>query len=130
MTSLPERGLIMDMVAEAMTAGARQDRACQAITLSERTLQRWQSGPTAAGDGRPERRQVPRNQLSTQERAQVLSIANSAAFGHLPPSQIVPRLVDNGEYVASESTFYRVLKAANQLRNPTELSLPLRRNQV
>ena len=87
MTSLPERGLIMDMVAEAMTAGARQDRACQAITLSERTLQRWQSGPTAAGDGRPERRQVPRNQLSTQERAQVLSIANSAAFGHLPPQQ-------------------------------------------
>ena len=30
-------------------------------------------------------------------------------------SQIVPRLADRGEYVASESTFYRVLRAENQL---------------
>ena len=117
MTSLSERGLVMDMVAEAMAAGARQDRACQAITLSERTLQRWQRGVTAAGDGRAERLQVPRNQLSAQERTRVLSIANSATFGHLSPSQIVPRLADDGEYVASESTFYRVLRAANQLRH-------------
>jgi putative transposase len=27
----------------------------------------------------------------------------------LPPGQIVPRLADEGEYVASESTFYRIL---------------------
>jgi putative transposase len=33
----------------------------------------------------------------------------------LAPSQIVPRLADSGQYVASESTFHRVLKAAHQL---------------
>jgi putative transposase len=32
----------------------------------------------------------------------------------LPPSQIVPRLADQGRYLASEATFYRVLKAADQ----------------
>lgn len=47
----------------------------------------------------------------------VLAIANSPEFGHLSPSQIVPRLVDQGQYVASESTFYRVLKAENQLKH-------------
>ena len=29
----------------------------------------------------------------------------------LPPGQIVPRLADQGVYLASESTFYRVLRA-------------------
>ena len=42
-------------------------------------------------------------------------MANSAEFGHLPPSQIVPRLADQGRYLASESTFYRVLRAEGQL---------------
>ncbi|MEA9980127.1 IS3 family transposase, partial [Pseudomonas sp. RTS4] len=45
----------------------------------------------------------------------VLAIANSPEYGHLPPSQIVPRLADDGIYVASESTFYRLLKAKNML---------------
>jgi integrase len=44
-----------------------------------------------------------------------LAIANSDEFGHLPPSQIVPRLADQGRYIASESIFYRLLRAANQL---------------
>ena len=42
-------------------------------------------------------------------------VANSAEFGHLPPSQIVPRLADQQRYVASESTIYRILREANQL---------------
>ncbi|SAL82868.1 integrase [Caballeronia terrestris] len=42
-------------------------------------------------------------------------MANSTEFGHLPPSQIVPRLADQQRYIASESTFYRVLKAEKQL---------------
>lgn len=32
----------------------------------------------------------------------------------MPPSQIVPALADEGVYVASESSFYRVLRAAGQ----------------
>lgn len=118
MTTLPERGQVMALVAEAIVAGARQDRACEVISLSERTLQRWQNGQAAgAGDRRPARVQTPKNRLSELERQRLLAIANSPEFGHLPPSQIVPRLVDRGQYVASESTFYRVLKAENQLKH-------------
>jgi len=42
-------------------------------------------------------------------------VANSEEFGHLSPSQIVPIRADLGQYVASEATFYRVLKEASQL---------------
>jgi transposase InsO family protein len=118
MTDLPQRDQVMALVAEAMVAGARQARACEVISMSERTLQRWQNDKAeGACDRRPARVQTPKNRLGELERQRVLEIANSPEFGHLPPSQIVPRLVDRGEYVASESTFYRVLKAANQLKH-------------
>ena len=118
MTSLPQRDQVMALVAEAIVAGASQGRACKVIELSERTLQRWQNDKAeGACDRRPARVQTPKNRLSDVERERVLAIANSPEFGHLPPSQIVPRLVDQGEYVASESTFYRVLKAENQLKH-------------
>lgn len=113
MTALPERVQITALIAEAMVAGARQDRACAAICLSGRTLQRWQRVP-AGEDQRPRRLQVPKNKLNPLERERLLAVANSTEFGHLAPSQIVPRLADQGQYIASESTFYRVLRAENQ----------------
>lgn len=116
MTSLAERAQIMALVSEAIVAGARQDRACATICLSHRTLQRWQRDQLR-GDQRPERLQAPKNKLSPLERERLLAVANSAEFGHLPPSQIVPRLADRGQYLASESTFYRVLRAEAQCQH-------------
>jgi transposase InsO family protein len=116
MTSLVERGKIITMVQDAMNSGARQDRACMVICLSERTLQRWQVDQLR-GDQRPCRMQTPSNRLSVLERQKVLTVANSVEFGSLPPSQIVPILADRGDYIASESTFYRILRAENQLKH-------------
>ena len=114
MTTLSERGQVLALVAEAIVAGARQGPACAAISLSERTLQRWQRDRLCA-DQRPMRVQAPKNRLSAPERERLLTVVNSDEFGHLPPSQIVPILADRGQYIASESTFYRVLKAENQI---------------
>ncbi len=116
MTSLAERGQVMALVAEAIAAGARQDRACAAISLGERTLQRWQLDPLR-GDQRPMRLQAPKNKLSVPERERLLAVVNSDEFGDLPPGQIVPRLADRGQYIASESTIYRALREAHQLRH-------------
>ena len=116
MTARSARDRIIALVAQAITEGARQARACAAISLSERTLQRWQREPLGA-DQRPQRVQAPRNQLSVLERERLLAVANSVEFGSLPPSQIVPRLADRGQYIASEATFYRVLRAENQLKH-------------
>lgn len=116
MTCLAARNSIMSLVDEAIAAGASQRRVCGAIGMSERTLQRWRNAPSVA-DRRSSRIQQPANRLTELERQRILAIANSAEFGGLSPSQIVPRLADQGCYVASESSFYRVLRAANQIRH-------------
>jgi transposase InsO family protein len=115
MTTFEERQHVVALVQEATASGARQEAACAVVGLSVRTLQRWQDGETVRVDQRPFRQYEPPHQLTEAERAELLAVANSEEFGHLPPSQIVPRLADQGRYLASESTFYRVLKAAGQL---------------
>jgi hypothetical protein len=119
MTSLPEREKIMLLVASAIVSGARQARACDAILPKERTLQRWQRDQSSVGDRRSLRVQAPKSQFSMLERQRILALANSEEFGHLSPSQIVPRLADQGQFVCSESSFYRILKDANQLKHRT-----------
>jgi transposase InsO family protein len=57
----------------------------------------------------------PANKLPEQERQRVLSISNTPEYRDLSPKQIVPKLADKGNYIASESTFYRILRAADQL---------------
>jgi transposase InsO family protein len=115
MTIHEERKQVIVLLNESITAGARQAQAREVLGLSERTLQRWQTGETVHCDQRPTRDYQPPHKLTEIERAEVLSIANSDEFGHLPPSQIVPRLADQGRYMASESTFYRILRAEQQL---------------
>jgi putative transposase len=84
--------------------------------VSLRTFQRWVGdGDAVLADGRTTTgRPPPRNKLSEAERHQILEVANCAEFASLPPSQIVPSLADRGVYVASESSFYRVLRNASQ----------------
>jgi len=115
MTAHEERKQVIVLLNEAVTAGARRAQACEVLGLSERTLQRWQTGKTVRCDQRPLRDYQPPHKLTAIERAEVLAVANSAEFGHLPPSQIVPRLADQGSYLASESTFYRILREEKQL---------------
>lgn len=47
----------------------------------------------------------------------ILETVNSAKFCDLPPTQIVPMLADEGIYLASESTIYRILRARNQIKH-------------
>ncbi len=115
MSTQPQRLSVSTLIAEALLGGARLARACALLGFSERTFQRWQWGGDERADGRTLRHEAPAHKLSALERASLLAVVNSAEFGHLPPSQIVPRLADQQRYIASESTFYRVLRAENQL---------------
>ena len=115
MTGHEERKQAVALLNESKASGVRQAQACDVLGLSERTLQRWQAGGVIHADQRPLRDHQPPNKLTGIERSEVLAVANSEEFGHLPPSQIVPRLADQGIYLASESTFYRILAAESQL---------------
>jgi transposase InsO family protein len=119
-------------IVHACTAGARLGRACAVAGLTPRTLQRWrQDGALKADRRRLEHRpaeavRTPANRLSGQQRAAILEVVNQPQFAHLSPHQIVPALADQGRYLASEATFYRVLRAANQLARRRRAKVPAR----
>jgi putative transposase len=111
MISTRDRRQAIELIDEAVAAGARQARACAALGLSLRTVQRWTRDGGVGEDRRPHaERSTPPNALGEAERGEVLAVCNSPEHASLPPSQIVPRLADQGIYLASESTFYRVLR--------------------
>jgi len=109
---------VSTFIEEACTAGARREKACEVLGLAARTLQRWCEAGAIRADARPSAAQgrVPANRLSEAEREEILKVVNQPAFAHLPPSQIVPALADQGRYLASESTLYRVLRDNHQLK--------------
>jgi putative transposase len=120
---LAQRQALMVWLSEACAAGARREAACRAVGVSLRTWQRWQRNDVKA-DGRTTTVRQPANRLSDQERQRLLEVANAPEFRSLPPRQIVLALADRGEYLASVSTFYRVLRAEGQVerraRSPAE----------
>lgn len=116
--SLTDRQKHAQLVSTAVASGARQDKACEVIGFSTRTLQRWRIDGVIGADKRSTAlRPEPGNKLSQAERQAVIDVCNSEEFASLPPSQIVPILADRGEYIASESSFYRVLHSENMLHH-------------
>jgi len=108
--------MIVQLVEEATNSGARLEPAVAAIGLSIRTFQRWNQ----QADGADRRRgpsSSPANKLAPLERQKIVAIANSPAFRDLSPKQIVPQLADQGVYVASESSFYRVLREEGEIKH-------------
>jgi transposase InsO family protein len=132
MTRPEQRQSLLRLIQETCTAGARLRRACALIGLSERTVQRWLH-PTGAGTDRRVAglhvRPEPANKLSPAEREAALQILNGHAFKNLPPSQIVPRLADQGRYVCSESTLYRLLHQAGQMAHRRLERVPHKRSK-
>jgi len=119
---------VIRLIDETCNAGARLSQACRVLRLSARTLQRWREDGNLKVDGRKEAgaQREPANKLSAHERRQILEIANAPEFAPMPPSQIVPALADRGLYIASESSFYRVLREADQLARRGKAKPPTR----
>lgn len=109
-----ERLHAIELIEEACGAGARLVPACNIIGISTRTFERWVR-PFGQQDWRKIVERIVANKLTPEERQKVLNTANNSRFQDLPPCKIVPMLADEGEYIASESTFYRILRDENQL---------------
>jgi transposase InsO family protein len=127
MTRPEDRQTLVRDISQARAEGARLAAACAVAGIDARTLQRWQSGRQAEGrpgearelraDRRPSAvRPTPSHALSEAERAQIIAVANEPRFADTPPARIVPMLADEGRYIASESSFHRVLRAHGQMR--------------
>ena len=119
--------MAMDLIAIAIFHGARQQKACELLGISTRTLQYWRVN--GVSDQRQTTTKVPANKLSNQETNRILAVCNSEEFCNKPPKQIVPILADQGVYLASESSFYRILRQAKQLHHRGRSAHPVTKEQ-
>jgi len=115
MSSEVVRNEILQLVDEALSNSARMCKITPIIGFSSRTIKRWRDNPNGEDKRTTHSNHNPSNRLSQKERDAIISTANSEDFKNLSPHQIVPKLADKGIYMASESTFYRVLKEHKQL---------------
>jgi len=112
--SLEDRRSYMELVQQAQVSGAGRAASCAVLDVSLRTLERWEKDPDR-GDQRRGPDTVCGHALSAAEKQAIVAISNSRAYRDLSPWQIVARLADQGVYLGSQSSFYRVLKQTDQL---------------
>lgn len=123
-----DRALAVGLIQEANQNGARLALACKELNISVRTYERWISEGGIKEDGRPiASRPEPKNKLTKEEKQEILEVVKKEEFVDLPPTQIVPKLADQSIYIASESSFYRVLREENMQNHRGRSKRPERR---
>jgi putative transposase len=97
-------------------------RACRVLGVARATAYRHRD-PKVASPARP--RRPPPAALSAEERGAILAELHSERFADASPAAVHATLLDEGTYLASQRTMYRILAAAaevrerrNQLRHP------------
>jgi putative transposase len=93
--------------------------ACQALGVARASLYRYTQ---PAGSTIPIPRPSPPRALSGEERATVLDQLNSERFIDQAPAEVYATLLDEGQYLCSVRTMYRILDQHDQVRE--------RRNQL
>lgn len=105
---------ILNLMDEAGKTGCRKSALSRRLGIGLRTVQNWRK------KGFADRRKgavkhIP-NKLSENERSNALKTACSPRFMNLTPFEIVPILAEEGTYICSESTFYRLLSQQKLVR--------------
>jgi len=95
------------LIVEAKNNGARLFKACEVLEISVSTFRRWSAGNLSdCRKGAP--KQVSRK-LSFEEEQSIVGICCSYEYKDDNPYKIHASLLDKNTYIASISTFYRVL---------------------
>lgn len=115
MISPEDRRTAVALIREAVASGARKWKACELLEISVRTCRRWER------DGIVDRRKGSKKKvvrkLTPEERQEVIAVSCEKRFRDLSPHHIVPILAEEGRYIASESTFYRVLRSESMVNH-------------
>lgn len=126
--SASNRRKAVELISESVDSGAALYKACEELGINKKTYNRWKKTDSEYIDKRticvhPE----PANKLTKEEKEKILRIVNSEEFASKAPSEIVPILADRGEYIASESSFYKVLREAEELKHRGRSKASVRR---
>jgi transposase InsO family protein len=128
MTLPKDRLAVISLIDKATKKGARFKLACETINLSYKTVQRWKRNESNI-DKRTTVIKKIAHRLTDEEKNKIVNISNSSEFADLPPSQIVPKLADQNKYIASESSFYRVLKKHKMLTHRGKSKEKVKKNK-
>lgn len=113
------------MMNELIETGISKREACRSASISRASWYRWRApsmltrkeAPLAvASDFRIVRSGIQPHALTAHEREAILALCNSERFCNSAPRAIWATLLDEDRYLASPSTFYRILRDAGQLK--------------
>jgi putative transposase len=90
-------------------------QACEQLAYSRSSYYRQQQTKAAVGEARPAPTPSPRA-LPAAEQDKVRDLLNSERFADSSPRQMYGILLDEGQYLCSVSTMYRLLKAYEEVR--------------
>ena len=107
--------MIDDAFGELVEAGVDVRRACKLVGRPRSTYY-WRARPKSAGPAQRTARPTPANALSEPERDRVLALLRSPSFVDKSPAQVWARQLDDGIYLCSQSTMYRILRASGESR--------------
>ncbi|MBS4730184.1 hypothetical protein MSM1_18260 [Mycobacterium sp. SM1] len=96
-----------------LEAATSTKQACELLGASRATLYRRRN---PASRPVPRTRSEPPNKLTEAERQQILTVLRSAEYCDLAPAQVWARLLDDGIYLCSIRTMYRLLAIAGENR--------------
>ena len=129
MISASDRENAVLLINEAIKSGASCKKACERLGITERTFQRWKkrkADTDSYEDGRPHAdHSNPANKIPAEIRREIINICNRPEYASMAPCEIVPALADEGIYIASESTFYRVLREEKMLNHRGRSEAPI-----
>ena len=121
MINATDRRQAVELIKEAVDAGAALYKACNEHVMSLASASELISaGKTNSDSDYMDKRTIcartePANKMTEEEKQKILDICNAEEFASKTPVEIVPILADKGIYVASESTYNKVLKEAKQV---------------
>ncbi len=113
--------MILEAVDTAVKDGARQYKACAAISLCERRLRRWKQNPV---DGRKGGYRAKSQQLSPLEQQSIITHFKSDELDGQPVRVVHAKLMDKGIYIASPASCIRVLnsiKSVDEKKNHNKI---------
>jgi putative transposase len=112
---------MMQREVENLASHVGRRRACWTLGIARPSWYRWHRPAPAVAASPPVPKMQPRA-LSELERRRVLHALTSTRFCDLSPAAAYAILLDEGTYLGSISTYYRVLRANEQVRERRRLA--------
>jgi putative transposase len=103
-------------VLEELSGQVGTAAACRSLGVPRATLYRRRRPPATATPPSPRVRATPPRALSEPERQQVLDVLHSEPFADKAPAEVYAALLDQGQYLCSIRTMYRILHTQQEVR--------------